>query len=148
APRPPGAAMDQERNRRVGAAGAIEVDRLDCARSVRDPLRLAQAGTHLRAFDRAALRKLLRIGGVFELVGGVVELLLVHVQPHARAFRTHGVSATLGSRPLADADIVHAYLLRTLPKITRRGLATTNICCAHGRMPAFAVAGLTMARLH
>ena len=40
-----------------------------------------------RLADVRAMAELLRIGGVFELVVSVVELLLVHVQPDQRPLR-------------------------------------------------------------
>jgi hypothetical protein len=44
----------------------------------------------LRAFNRTAMAELLRIGGVFQLIVGIVELLLVHVEPNQWPLRTRG----------------------------------------------------------
>ena len=45
-----------------------------------------QALAHELAVSRTALEDLLTVGRVDGLVIGVVELLLVHVEPHARSF--------------------------------------------------------------
>src|SRR5262249_33625393 len=88
APRP---AMNEDIDRRVRLTGAVDVELLDLGRAVGDALGRADDGARPLAVGDAALGDLLAIGRVDNLVIGVVERLLVHVEPNER---------TLGARLL------------------------------------------------
>src|SRR5437588_527320 len=80
------AAVHEDIDRRVRLLGAVDVEPLDFARPIGDALRHADRGAGALAVENAALGDLLAIGRVDDLIVGVVELLLVHVEPHARTF--------------------------------------------------------------
>ena len=88
APRP---AVDEDIDRRVRLAGAVDVELLDLGRAVGDARGRADGGARLLAVGDPALGDLLAIGCVDDLIIGVVERLLVHVEPNER---------TLGARLL------------------------------------------------
>ena len=85
-PAAPRAAMDEHMHRRILFARRIEVEPLDRRRPIGEALRRAEPRAHLLAVGRIALDDLGEVCGVFRLVVGVVELLLVQVEPHQRAF--------------------------------------------------------------
>ena len=80
----PGAAVHEHVDGRVRPAGAVDVELLDRALAVGDALGLAQKRARPRAQHQPAPLHLGLVGGVFALVVGGVELLLVHVAPHQR----------------------------------------------------------------
>ena len=80
-------AMDEDVHRRIGLLGAIDVELLDLARSVGDALGRPDDRAGLVAVGDPALGDLLAIGRIDHLVIGVVERLLVHVEPDQRALR-------------------------------------------------------------
>ena len=83
--------MEEDVDRRIRlACVAIEIEPLDRRRAVAQALRRAEPRAHLLAVGAIALDDLCEVGGVFRLVVGVVELLLVEVEPHQRAFRRAG----------------------------------------------------------
>src|SRR5205814_1050417 len=86
--RAPSAAVDEDVDRRVRLLGAEDVELLDLGQAIGNALRHAQNGAHLFAVDDAALADLIAVGGIDHLVVGVVERLLVHVEPDERSFRT------------------------------------------------------------
>ena len=77
----PGAAMDEHHHRRARARGGVEVERLDRRGPVGEPGRRAEAGARNFAVDRRAAQHLVPVRRIDELIVGVVELLLVHVEP-------------------------------------------------------------------
>ena len=84
-------AVDEDINRRVCLPGAVDVELLDLSRAVGDALGRTDGGARLLAVGDASLGDLLAIGRVDDLVIGVIERLLVHVEPNER---------TLGARLL------------------------------------------------
>src|SRR5215831_11636910 len=88
APRP---AVHEDIDRRVRLPGAVDGELLDLGRAVGDALGRADGGARPLAVGDAALGDLLAIGRVDDLIIGVVERLLVHVEPNER---------TLGARLL------------------------------------------------
>ena len=77
-------AMDEHIDRGVGLVSGIEVEPLDRGRPVGEPPRRPDAGAHRLAVRRVALEHLVAVRRVPDLVVGVVQLLLVHVEPHQR----------------------------------------------------------------
>src|SRR5262249_23973551 len=88
APRP---AVNEDNDRRVRLSGAVDVELLDPGRAVGDAHGRADGGTSPLAVGDAPLGDLLAIGRVHDLIVGVVEALLVRVEPNER---------TLGARLL------------------------------------------------
>ena len=85
----PGAAMHEDRDRRrgpcgVGPAREVDIDAFDRSRAISDAPGGAEAGTHLLADGSAAAVHLVAVRRVFRLVVGVVEFLLVEVEPDPR----------------------------------------------------------------
>src|SRR5215468_2019546 len=83
--------VDEDIDRRVCLPGAVDVELLDLGRAVGDALGRADGGARLLAIGDAPLGDLLAIGRVDDLIIGVIERLLVHVEPNER---------TLGARLL------------------------------------------------
>ena len=81
-----------------GRLRRIEVEPFDRRRPVGKPLRRAEARAHLFAVGRVAIDDLRQVGGVFRLVVGVVQLLLVQVEPDARPLLAHRSSRRLRYR--------------------------------------------------
>ena len=79
--------MDEDIDRRVRLAGAVDVELLDLGRAVGDARGRADGGARLLAVGDPALGDLLAIGCVDNLIIGVVERLLVHVEPNERTLR-------------------------------------------------------------
>src|SRR5262249_17711123 len=88
---PPRPAVNEDIDRRVRLPGAVDVELLDLARAVGDALGRADGSARPLAVGDAPLGNLLAIGRVDDLIIGVVERLLVHVEPNER---------TLGARLL------------------------------------------------
>src|SRR5215813_4885660 len=84
APVPPGAAMDVDVDRGVIMLAAVDVDTLDLARTVLEAQRLAEHGARDRAVGIAPGVDLVAVGRIDRLVVGIVERLLVHVEPDER----------------------------------------------------------------
>src|SRR5262249_56150374 len=81
APRP---AVNEDIDRRVRLTGAVDVELLDLGRAIGDALGRADGSARPLAVGDAALGDLLAIGRVDDLIVGVVERLLVHVEPNER----------------------------------------------------------------
>ena len=77
--------MHENIDRRVRALGAVDVELLDLGLPISDALGRADGGACSRAVGKAALRNLLAVGGIDDLVVGIVERLLVHVEPNERS---------------------------------------------------------------
>ena len=84
---PPGAAVDEHVDRRVRLGRREHVELLHRGRAVGDTLRRAEPRPHAVAVEHVALVDLIAVRRVDELVVGVVERLLVHVEPDQRALR-------------------------------------------------------------
>src|SRR5262249_53854209 len=82
-PAAPGPAVDEEVDRRVRALGDVDVELLDLAWAVRRAPRRAKALARELVVGRVAGVDLVAVRGVDRLVVGVVELCLVHFEPHA-----------------------------------------------------------------
>ena len=107
----PGAAMDEDLDRRRPAGKVrrrIDVERLNRRRAVSEPARLADARAREVAVGRVAPEHLARVRRVFALIVGVVERLLVEIEPNRRAVRACGLrrGGTRGKRncPAAGSD--------------------------------------------
>src|SRR3974377_119693 len=85
----PSAAMDEDIDRRVLALSRVDVERLDWRRSIGQALRCAETLAPPLAVAMAARNYLPRVRCIDKLIVGVVEFLLIHVQPNRRPFRTH-----------------------------------------------------------
>src|SRR5207244_2205328 len=83
--RPPSAAVDEYVDRRVGLARCKEIEFLDLGRAVGKPLRRTEPRPHAVAVELVALVHLVAVRRIDRLVIGVVERLLVHVEPDQRA---------------------------------------------------------------
>jgi hypothetical protein len=91
----PSPAVHEDIDRRVRARGAVDVELLDFGSPISDALGRADDSACSRAVGKAALRDLLAIGCIDDLIVGIVERLLVHVEPNerslgARWLRPHG----------------------------------------------------------
>ncbi len=82
----PSSAVDEDVHRRVRRLGTIDVELLDLGRPIGEALGQPQHCARFLAVGDAALADLVTIGGIDDLVIGVVELVLVHVEPHPRPF--------------------------------------------------------------
>jgi hypothetical protein len=99
--------MDEHMDRRVLPPNRIKLDGFDRGRPIGKPLGIAEALAHRFAVRRVALDDLRQVGRVLRLVVGVVELLLIEVEPDPRAFsRAAGVCAN--AVPLAAASAAEA----------------------------------------
>ena len=83
---PPGAAVDENVDRRVLDAAVENVERLDLGRPVGDALRIAEPRARPLARGVAARHHLRAVRRIDLLVVGVVERLLVHVEQDQRTF--------------------------------------------------------------
>src|SRR5262245_36913684 len=81
----PRAAVNEDVDRRVRAAGWVDVQCFDGRRAVRVASGNAQASAHAVAVGRVALDDLGKIRSVLALIVGGIELGLIHVEPHDRA---------------------------------------------------------------
>ena len=87
-------------NTLIGAFGLVgreQVELLDRLRPVGQALRRAEARAHAVAVEHVALVHLVAVRRIDDLVVGVVELLLVHVEPDQRALARAAVAAAVGS---------------------------------------------------
>ena len=80
-------AVDEDVHRRIRLLGAVDVELLDLARPVGAALGRADDRARLVAVGDPAFGDLLAIGRIDHLVVGVVERLLVHVEPDQRPLR-------------------------------------------------------------
>jgi len=98
APAAPGAAMDEDKDRRRHQPAAVDVEPFDLGRSVGDPLGLADAPSRHCAVGDAALDQLLSVERVSGLIIGRVECGLVMVEEYRRAFFGHRSPAICDGR--------------------------------------------------
>src|SRR5262249_58847424 len=91
----PGATMDKDRNRRFvrglhtcRRSGAKNIEALDRCRPISKTERVANPFPRRRAIDDAPLGQLIAVRRVDELIVGVVERLLIHVEPDDRSLGT------------------------------------------------------------
>ena len=82
---PPGAAMDEHEDRRIGCPGGIEIERFDRRRPVSEPLRRAETAARLVAARGITLENLPQQRSIDALIVGGVELGLVEVHPDVRS---------------------------------------------------------------
>src|SRR5205807_4094896 len=80
----PGAAVDEDVDRRIGALRSVDVEPLDGRHAVREALGRAEPRTSSVALGRVASDELLPIRGPDGLIVGGVELGLIQIEPHAR----------------------------------------------------------------
>ena len=83
---PPSAAVNEDRDRRVRLWRAINIEPFDRRRAVGEAQRLAEPRQRRGAVGEPPLADLVAVRRVDDLVVGVVELLLVHIEPDDRAF--------------------------------------------------------------
>src|SRR6266511_6241408 len=83
--RAPGAAMNEDAHGSVRDSGGEYVERLDRRWPGGETLGRAEPFAGELAVAGATLEDVVAIGGVDELVIGVIEILLVHVEPNQRA---------------------------------------------------------------
>ena len=83
----PGTAMHKHIHRRIRLLGTKDIEPLDGAGAVRNALGGAQNSARPLAVGNPALAHLITIGRIDELIVGVIEFLLVHVQPDQRPLR-------------------------------------------------------------
>src|SRR5262249_24209805 len=103
----PGAAVDEDVDRRGRALGCPDVEGLDGRRAVGEALRCAEASAHRVAVRDVAPGDLLLVGRVHALVVGVVELGLIHVEPDPRPLgplRERGRRRRAGARRRGAKD--------------------------------------------
>src|SRR5262249_28430516 len=84
APATPAAAMDEDQHRRVRAPGLVNVELLDLARPIGDALRLVEDFARDLVVVDAPLVDGPGVEGIDVLVIGVVDILLVHIEPDQR----------------------------------------------------------------
>src|SRR5262249_21307644 len=94
----PGAAVDEDVDRRVRLSGAVDVELLDLGRSVGNAGGSADRGARALAVGNPALGDLVAVGRVDDLVVGVVELLLVHVEPDSWTLGARGLRPRAAAR--------------------------------------------------
>jgi hypothetical protein len=82
----PGAAMDEHADRRICNRRGIEIEPLDRRTAIGKTPRFAEATARRNAVRGIAPDDLRLVGRVFDLVVGVVELRLVHVEKDSRTF--------------------------------------------------------------
>src|SRR5262249_19979079 len=92
--------VNEDIDRRIRLPGAVDVELLDLGRAVGDALGRTDGGARPLAVGDPALGDLLAIGRVDDLIVGVVERLLVHVEPNER---------TLGARLLRPRGSARRY---------------------------------------
>src|SRR6266853_4408933 len=97
----PGSAVDKYVDRSIGTLRREHVESLDGRRTVGESPRGPQPSARDFAVDRIASGDLRLVGRVDALVVGVVELLLVQVEPHARSFLARRL---LGERGTGSDD--------------------------------------------
>src|SRR5215813_1057253 len=86
-PRLPSAAMHEHMHWRVRRFGGEDVHSLDCGRAISEALRSAEPLAHEFAVAHATLQHDLSVRRIYRVVVGVVEFLLVHVEPYQWPFR-------------------------------------------------------------
>jgi len=94
----PGAAMDEDKDRRRHTPAAVNVEPLDLGRAIGDALGFADVPPCHCALADAALDQLLAVRRVGGLVIGRVECGLVIVEEYQRAFFGHRSPAICGGR--------------------------------------------------
>lgn len=82
--RTPGAAVDEHLDRRVRRLGGVEIEPLDRCRAVSQPLGRPNTRTHRLAVGHVAAGDLALVRRIDALVVGVIEFLLVQVEPDQR----------------------------------------------------------------
>src|SRR5262249_27968440 len=110
------APVNENIHRRMRLPGAVDVELLDLGWTIGDALGRADRGAGASAVGDPPLGDLLAIGCVDDLVVGVVERLLVHVEPNERTLRARrlrpdrwvGGERRAGRRERAAGDIVIA----------------------------------------
>src|SRR5712671_5845720 len=90
--------MNKYRYRRIRVPGRIDIEHLMRRRPIGDAPGRTETGADKLAFARAALVQLLAIWRIDRLVVGVVELLLIHVEPDAGPLQTRGSLLRSGAR--------------------------------------------------
>src|SRR6266508_6773772 len=98
--------MDEDVDGRVRRLGCEDVEPLDRGRAIGEALGRAEALAHELAVPGKALEDVVEVGRIDQLIIGVVEVLLVHVEPDqrtllARRLRSplrHGGAARGGRR--------------------------------------------------
>jgi hypothetical protein len=81
----PRAAMDEDHHRRVRTLRLVDVDLFDLGRPVGDTLRLAKDGERLLVAHGVAVGNIPGVEGIDALVVGVIDILLIKVEPDRRA---------------------------------------------------------------
>ena len=64
--------MHKDVDRRVGLCGAVDIQLLDLARTIRNPLRHPEDGARVLAVRDPTFAYLIAIGGIHDLIVGVV----------------------------------------------------------------------------
>ena len=80
----PGPAVHEDIDRRVCFVGAVDIELLDLGLAIGDARGRADGGARACAVGDPPLGDLLAVGGIDDLVVGLVERLLVHVEPNER----------------------------------------------------------------
>ena len=119
----PGAAVDEDEDRRFAASATIDVEPFDLGRSVRDAFGFADAAARPLAVAVAAPYQLLAVRRIGSLVISCVERGLVVVEKYRRPFfghRTSNVCADAAIESLTQITLASELLVGAIPKGSAR----------------------------